>query len=204
VLQARRNLITADPPRLQDSVDYIQAQVRPAVEAMAGSLGMSLYANPELGVAVLESFWASSRALLRSEEAAAAMRDDAARRALGTVSVERYLVPVFELEAAPATGAGVRLARMDIKPSRLEDAVETYGDTAVPALAETEGFCSTLLLVDLSTGRSISETVWRSDKALAASRAAAAEVRVEAVTSAGWVIRGVEEYELVFSSARKQ
>lgn len=80
--------------------------------------------------------------------------------------------------------------------------METYGDTAVPRLAETEGFCGALLLIDWSTGRAVSETIWLNDKALAASRSAAAAIRVETVTSTGCVIRAIEEYGLVFSSAR--
>ena len=49
----------------------------------------------------------------------------------------------------------------------------------------------------------ISETIWRSHEALAASRSVAAAVRVDAVGSTGCVIRAVEEYGLVFSSAWK-
>jgi hypothetical protein len=49
----------------------------------------------------------------------------------------------------------------------------------------------------------ISESIWRNPQALAASRSAAATVRVEMVASTGCVIRAVDEYGLVFSSARK-
>ena len=49
----------------------------------------------------------------------------------------------------------------------------------------------------------ISETIWNSPQALAASRSAAAAVRVDMVESAGCVIQAVDEYGLVFSSARK-
>jgi hypothetical protein len=44
--------------------------------------------------------------------------------------------------------------------------------------------------------------MWVSQQALAASRGEAAAVRVETVQSAGAVIRAVEEYDLVFSTAR--
>lgn len=202
-MQARFNVITADPLRLDDSVKFIEAEVRPAVEGRHGSLGMSLYANPELGVVILESFWASREALQLSEQAISPYRADAVRRAAGTVCVERYRVPVFELEAPLSAGAGLRLTRMDIEPSRVEDAVEAYGDTAVPWLAETEGFCAALLLTDRATGHSISEVIWRNRQALAASRSVAAAVRVETVASTGCVIRAVEEYSLIFNSARK-
>ena len=202
MLQARFNLITADPDRMADTVGYIKSEIRPAVESLHGSMGMSLYANTEVGVAVLESFWASRAALIASEQITAPRRKDTVQRAMGTVSVERYRVPVFEREAPLDTGAGLRLTRMDVEGSRVEDAVAGYGDTAVPWLAETAGFCGALLLVDWNSGHSISETIWDSPKTLAASRSVAARVRVETVKSTGCVIRALEDYDLVFNTAR--
>ena len=204
MLHVRLNLITADPLRLGDAIKYMEAEVRPAVQMQPGNLGISLQANPELGVAVLESFWVSADALRDSERIVAPARLEAVRLAnTGTVTVERYRVPVFELEGPMPGGAGVRLTRMDVERSKIENAVEVFGDTAVPWLAETEGFCSALLLVDHGSGRSISQTVWRDAQALAASRSTAAAVRVDAVAATDCVIRAVEEFSLVFSSARK-
>ena len=162
MLQARFNLITADPDRMADTVGYIKSEIRPAVESLHGSMGMSLYANTEVGVAVLESFWASRAALIASEQITAPRRKDTVQRAMGTVCVERYRVPVFEREAPLDTGAGLRLTRMDVEGSRVEDAVDGYRDTAIPWLAETAGFCGALLLVDWNSGHSISETIWDS------------------------------------------
>ena len=203
MLQARFNLITADPLRMGDLVKFVEAEVHPVVESAPGSLGLSFYADPEVGVAVLESFWASREALAESEQMVSPARHEAVQRATGTVAVERYRVPVFEREAPLSAGAGLRLTRMDIEPSGVEDAVESYGDTVVPQVAETEGFCAALLLVHQSTGHSISETIWQTPGALAASRSSAAEARVDMAASTGGVIRAVEEYGLIFSSARK-
>ncbi len=203
MLHSRFNLITADPAKLGDAVTFIESAVRPAVESQPGSLGMSLYTNPTLGVAVLESVWASADAMRDSEHPVSQGRRDAVQRAAGTVCVERYRVPVFEQEAPVRPGAALRLTRMDFEPSRVEDGVEAYGDTVVPWLAETDGFCSALLLIDQNTGHSIGESVWSNPAALAASRSVAAAVRLDMAASSGCVIRAVEEYGLVFSSVRK-
>lgn len=199
----RFNLITADPQKLDESIKFIQAEVRPQVDSQPGSLGTALYTNPEPGLAILESYWASDDAMRASEHHLGPTRRAAMERAAGTVCVERYQVPVFELEAPVRGGAGLRLTRMDLEPASVEDAVEAYGDTAVPWLADTRGFCSTLLLVDERTGHAISETLWRDKEVLAATRSVEAAVRVETVASTGCVIRAVEEYGLVASSARK-
>jgi hypothetical protein len=207
VLQARFHLITADPPRLDDLVKFLEADARPWVESLPASLGMSLYANPVLGVAVLESFWASRDELLYNENHLSMVPPnwgEVMRRVAATVTVERYRVPVFERKAPRIAGAGLRLTRADIEPpSRVEDMVEFYGDTAVPWLADTEEFCGALFLVDRDTGHSIAETTWWTGQAMAATRSLAAAVRVKTVESTGCVIRAVEEYALVFDSARK-
>jgi hypothetical protein len=202
-LHIRFNLITGDPLQLGDAIRFIEAKVRTGVESQPGNMGLALHANLELGVAVLETFWASGDAMRVSEHLASSSRREAVRRASGTVSVERYRLPIFEREAPLPDSAWLRLTRMDIEPSGVNDAEQVYADTAVPWLADTEGFCGALLLVDPTRGHLISETIWRSHEALAASRSVAAAVRVDAVSSTGCVIRAVEEYSLVFSSAWK-
>jgi len=203
MMQVRFNLLTADPLRLGDAIKYVEAEVRQLTESLRGSLGVALYANPELGVAVIESFWASDEAVVQSGLIVGPGRSEMVRLAAGTVCVERYQVPVFEQQGTLTAGAGLRLTRMDIEPSQVEDAVEVYGDTAVPMLADTEGFCAALLFVDQNKGRMISETLWRTPQALAASRSAAAAVLAETAASTGCAVRAVEEYGLVFNSARK-
>jgi heme-degrading monooxygenase HmoA len=203
MLHVRLNLITADPIRLGDSVKFVENEVRPVVESQPGNLGMALKLNPDIGVAILESFWVSGDALRASERMAAPNRAAAVRRASGTVTVERYSVPVFEREAPLRSGEGVRVTRLDVQPGAVEDTVAAFGDVTVPWLADTEGFCSTLLFIDRTSGRSVVETVWRDREALAASRSAAAAIRVNTVRATNGVIRSVEEYQLVFSSARK-
>jgi quinol monooxygenase YgiN len=203
VVHAELNLITMDPVRLNESVDYIETELRPLVESQSGNLGMSLQTNSELGVAVLETFWVSGEALRLGQHIVAPGQDEAVRRVTGTLTVEHYAVPVFEREGPVRADAGVRLTRMDVEPPGVDDAIEVFGDTAVPWLAETEGCRCILYLVDRQSGRMISESVWKDAKAMADSRSAAAAARAEAVALAGCVVRAVEEYNVAFSSARK-
>jgi quinol monooxygenase YgiN len=204
MMHVRFNLLTSDPDRLAESVSFIESEVRDRVQRRPGNLGLSLYTNPVLGTAVVESFWVSEDALRASEQTVSSGRRQAARLGTGTVAVERFQLPVFEREAPPEPGAGrLRLTRMDVEHCQIEDAVEAFGDTVVPWLAETAGICSTLLLVDPGTGRSISESVWRDQQALAASRGVAAAMRADFATSTDCAVRAVEEYGQVFNSSWK-
>ena len=93
VLQVRFNLITRDRFQWGDVITF--AEDRPAVESLHGSLGTFLAANRARGAAMLQPFWASRAALMHSGDLVAPARDAVARRAAGTVSVERCRVPVF-------------------------------------------------------------------------------------------------------------
>ncbi|MGH3199245.1 MAG: hypothetical protein ACRDNT_25735 [Streptosporangiaceae bacterium] len=202
----RLNLITAGPPGLGECIRHIESVVRPALESQPGSLGLSLLASPELGVAALKSFWASRRALRVSEQAAASVRGELARRAGGSVTGQQCRILIFEREVPLHGGEAVRLTRMKAKPSAVEVVTEVFGDTVVPWLAETPGFRDALLFADLDSGQLISETVWRDPQARAASPvlwAPAAVIRAGVLDAADCVVRAVEDYSLVFSSARE-
>ena len=203
MLHAGLSLITVNPLRLDEAVKHIETEVGPQAERLSGSLGLSLHVNADLGLAVLETLWVSDDTLRAGERVIAPRKDEAVRCANGTITVEHYAVPVFEQEAPVTAGAGVRLTRIDVAPSRAEDAIEVFGDTTVPWLSDTKGFCRTLYLVDRNSGRTVSEIVWQDARALTGSRSAAAAIRAEAVTAAGGVIRAVEEYSVLVNSARK-
>jgi hypothetical protein len=205
VLHVEMSRITGDPLRLGDAINYMASEGCPAVERQHGNLGASLFIDPEAGAMGFESFWESEGPLAGSEDVIAASLREAARRTEGTVTRERYGVLVFEREAPWRGGQGVRVTRMNVGPSQLpgvEDAVAWYGDTVVPALADTSGFCAALLYADWASGRLVSETVWHNPHALAASRSMATAGEAAAAGALGGVIAAADEYRLVFSSAR--
>lgn len=80
---------------------------------------------------------------------------------------------------------------------------DVFGDTAVPWLAEVPGFCGALLFAAPASGRLISQTVWRDPAARAAGPGVAEMIRAEVLDDEDCEIRAVEDYRLVFSSARK-
>jgi hypothetical protein len=206
VLHTRLNRIAGDTAALDSCVSYIESDIRPALESRPGSLGISVLQDRERGVAIFGSVWATSPEMRGSEDTEVPLRGELARRAGGPVTVEDYQVPVFELverQALPRRGRAVRLTRMQVQPSQVEDLIEVVGDIAVPSLVETPGFCDALLFADRSSGRLISETVWRDAEARAAAPSVAAIVRAEVPAEAGSEIRAVEDYALVFSTVRE-
>jgi hypothetical protein len=87
------------------------------------------------------------------------------------VTCEQYQIPIFEREVLLHGGEEVRLTRIGVKPSAVTDVIEVFGDSAVPWLAETDGFRSALLFADPGSGRLISESAWQGRQARQQARA---------------------------------
>jgi hypothetical protein len=201
-MHLRLTMLTADPLRLDEGLTFIEEEARPLVEGEPGNLGLSLKADKELGVALVESFWVSADAMRESDRNVRATREQASHRIDGTVTVESFQVASVTRIAPWNGGAGVRLTRADADAARLDQVVAAHEDTAVPWLTETQGFCGALLLAHRRTGHLVEETMWVDGEALAGSRSAAAAMRVDAVKATDEVVRALAEYTLIFNSAR--
>lgn len=201
-VHVRLTYLVGDPLRLGTAVHFLAEETQLRLESEEDSLGMTLHENSELGVVVVESYWSSADAMRASEDTVSPIAAEAARRSTGTLSVEQYEVALSAWRMRPHPGSGVRITRLETEPARIDEAVAAYGGIAVPWLGETEGFCTTQLLVNRDSGRWIDETLWRDANALAASRSAAAAIRVGTTGPSGSIVRSLEEYRLVVSSLR--
>jgi hypothetical protein len=203
MMHVRFSLITADPRVLAGCLGFLAGEARPVLESQHGSLGLSLLAGEEPGVAIVESFWATHAEFWLSQETDDLVRGELARRVGRPVTAEDFQVPVFEREAPLRSGEAVRLTRVEVKPPGVPDVIDVFGDTAVPELAETPGFCGALLFAAPACGQLISQTAWREPAVRTASPSVASVLRREVLAEEDCEIRGVEDYHLIFSSARK-
>jgi hypothetical protein len=88
MMHVRFSQITAGPRVLAGCISYIERGVRPVLESLHGSLGLSLLARPGPGVAIFESFWATHDAVWSSEETEALCRGELAGRIQRPVTAE--------------------------------------------------------------------------------------------------------------------
>jgi hypothetical protein len=191
--------ISPDPGALAGCIGYLEDEARPVLESQDGSLGITLLEGH--GVVISESFWATHAALWLSRETNAKLLGELPQGVQQPVTANDYQVAVFEREVPSAQV--VRLTRVEVKPAGVPDVVHVYGDTAVPWLADTRGFCEALLFADPEGGQLISQTGWRDPAARAASPSVAEMIRSDVLADNDCQIRAVEDYRLVFDSARK-
>jgi hypothetical protein len=204
MLHVRFNVVSgADPAALSDCVGYLEQGAIGAIEGEPGSLGVCLLTDTGRGSAVLESYWSALDGLRNSEEAAEDLRSELSRRTGGTVAVQEYSVRVFE-QVGPLLGGEVaRLTPIGMEPDAVDDAIEVFADTAVPEFSEAEGFCGAMLFADRTSGRLVSQTIWSSAAARAASPSAGHVVMADMLGSADTKVSPPEDYSLEFTSARR-
>ena len=201
-MHARINMLAGDPGQLSQATRYLDGTVRPHVEGQHGNRGMACLVNGDLGTCVVASYWDSMDAMTASEQAVQVSRKEIAERLRASVTVEHYEVPTFVRRSRPGQGARARLARLDCPPGNIDSFIEEFRTAGIPSLMEMDGLCSAHLMTDRTSGRCVVVTAWRDHDALAANRAATARLRADSAAVTHVQVRGVEEYEIVFSSVR--
>jgi heme-degrading monooxygenase HmoA len=198
-MYARLVFLTGDPARMEESIRYIEETARPELRSEEGYRGMTLVADRERGKGVVATFWSSEEARTASEEAGRSDRETAIQRLGGTGTLENYEVAVFHQKALPGAGSGVRMTFTEGNPADVDLAVDAFRTTVVPRVELLPGFCRAVLFIDRGRGRGVSAISFADTSGLAASRGAAASVRADATAKAHLNVRGVDEYEMVFT-----
>jgi len=57
----------------------------------------------------------------------------------------------------------VRAATVQVQPDKMQEAINLYRDSVVPAAKAQKGFQGAYLMTDASSGKAISITVWESE-----------------------------------------
>jgi len=192
---ARFTLHTADPARLGEVISHYEQDVMSVFKHEPGHRGMSVLVNDDLGVALIEAYWATEQEMRSNDTTFVRPVHDAAYFG-ATVSIEHFNVATF-IHVTPALpGASVSLTRLETEPTTPEQVLAAYGAIDLGSLAKCDGFGTAVLFVDPQSGRAVVETIWRDGEALVAARSSAAARRLEAVSSGTVTVRGVEQYRL--------
>ena len=89
-----------------------------------------------------------------------------------------------------------RVSTVTVPRDRAEDAARGFG-SVLDTLRGIDGVREAFLLVDRSSGKGMTITLWEDENALRASEEAANALREQAARSAGGTIEQVDRYEVV-------
>jgi len=131
-----------------------------------GFVGLSLLVDRQSGRCIATTAWETEEAMRASAEAVRPVRDRAIEVFGGKGEVEEWEIAVMHRDHRSSEGACVRATWVKINPDQIDQGIEFYRMTILPALDELEGFCSSNLMVDRASGRGVACSAFDSFEAL--------------------------------------
>ena len=164
-MYARSTTIQA-PSSIDAGITHMRDTVMPALEDIDGCVGLSLLVDRTSGRCIATSAWQSEEAMRASEESVRPIRDQAAELFGGSAQVEEWEIAAMHREHRSSEGACVRATWVKVGPDQLDQGIDFYKMTILPALEELEGFCSASLLVDRASGRGVASATFDNVEAM--------------------------------------
>ncbi|MHC9296287.1 hypothetical protein ACRCUN_27800 [Mycobacterium sp. LTG2003] len=203
---ARSTTITAhngpDQRAINAGIAHVRDEVMPALDAVAGCVGLSLMVDRESGRCIATSAWRSEEAMHASEPILAPIRHRAVEVFAGSAEVDEWEIAVVHREQYTGPGACVRATWLRARPEQFDRAIEFYRSSVLPSLEELEGFCSASLMLDRSSGRAVSSVTFDSAAAMERNRDQARSLRTARLRDLGADQLDVGEFELVLAHLR--
>jgi heme-degrading monooxygenase HmoA len=84
-------------------------------------------------------------------------------------------------------------------PEKIQQGVESFSNSILPAAQSVTGYRAAFLLVDRQTGKGMGITIWESEDARRRGAEAVDEARTATIKAMGGTVPPVEEFEVVVS-----
>jgi hypothetical protein len=177
--------------------DSLVAKVRDSAsreDSIPGAHGFLMLIDREQGTALGITLFGTEKEIRAAEPAFEEMASTIPEEMRGRrVSVDTYEVLMLD----GGTGAkAARLSTLEGPPEQIDPGTRRVIEDILPRVQSINGFAGVISLADRKSGTTKLITLWTSADALAASDAAANDLRSEAAKAAGGTIAGVERYEV--------
>ena len=201
-MYARSTTIQAQPSSIDAGIAHMRDSVMPALEGIPGCVGLSLLVDRTSGRCIATSSWDSEEAMRASAETIRPIRDEAVELFGGSAQVEEWEIAAMHREHRAGEGACVRATWVKVSPDQLDQGIEFYKMTLLPALEELEGFCSASLLVDRASGRGVAAATFDNADALERNKEALDRIRATGSQEANAEVLDQCDFELAVAHLR--
>jgi heme-degrading monooxygenase HmoA len=186
-MYARSTTIQAQPSSIDAGVAHLRDAVMPRLQEIDGCVGMSLLADTQTGRCILTTAWETDEAMQASAEQIRPIRDRAADEfgSVGDPMVEEWEIAVLHRDHRSGEGACARATWVQLPTDQLDQGIEFYKTSVLPDLEALDGFCSASLLVNRSSGRSVSCASFDSLEAMERSRDRGTALKDEKIREVG-------------------
>ena len=194
--------LQGDPSRLITGIAYVRDEVMPTIMILDGCIGLSLMVERASGRAIVTTAWQDLASLSSSDSRVKSLRNQAGEVFGGTPQVNQWEIAVLHRTDQAGDGACIRATWSRCDVDRLQQAIDSYRTTLLPAMQTLPGFRSASLLVDRESGIGVSSVTYSDSSALERSRQEAAGLRRNAVQDNDLEILETVEFELVLAHLR--
>lgn len=201
-MYARSTTVHADPRAVDDGIAYVRDEVMPAVQKMAGSVGLSMLCDRDDGRCIVTTAWADEQSMRNSAEGVRSLRDRATEVFGAVPDVQEWEIAALHRRYETREGTWARVIWSRSDPDLADRTIDAYRMNLIPELEQMPGFCSVSLLVSRSEGRAVSATTYESRAAVEQTREMSTAMREDFATSMGVAITEVAEMQLVLAHLR--
>jgi heme-degrading monooxygenase HmoA len=202
-VHARSTTIQAQTSSIDDGIAYMRNDLMPELENIDGYVGISLLVDRESGRCIITAAYETEDAMNAAAEKANQLRSRAAEIFGGHVEkIEAWAIGVLHRDHQSADGCCVRATWIKIPPDQADRAIDFYKTSVLPSLEGLEGFCSSSLLIDRSSGRAVSSTTFDSRGAMERNGEQANELRNTRTRELGADVLDIGEFELALAHLR--
>ena len=202
IVFARSTTVMARLDSIDTGIAFVHDDVMPAVQEMAGCIGLSLMVDRQSGRCITTTAWDSDRAMYASADAARRLRARGAEIFGAPATAEHWQIAVLHREHSSDRGACVRATWVTVPTDLIEAGIEYYRSAVLPQIEHLSGFRSASLLVNRGSGRAVSSVSFHSREAMEANRGLASALKAESIRAAGASAVDEGEFELVIAHLR--
>jgi len=195
-----RVLTFAGAENIDEGIRFVRDEAVPVLRQQHGYRGTAVSADRSGGVLGIVTRWDTEADRDASDSALAKTREDGHRLIGGTLAVELFEEPVWEVAQPPVAGTSVlRLRRTSMDPAKIDANLEFFRTVAVPELRATPGFQAVRNMIDRQDGSGMVGTVWADRSAMEAGEAAGAARRQRATADRGVTFGEESTREIAFA-----
>jgi quinol monooxygenase YgiN len=187
---------------MDEGIRMLREDILPRVQQMEGNVGLSMLADRASGRCIVAAAWRDEDAMHAAAEAVRPLRERMAEVLGAPTTVGEWEIAVLHRRKPADDGACARVTWLQVEPGDLDAAIDVYRTQVLGGLDDLPGFCSASLLVDRTSGRSVSSVAYESREMLEASRQGADDLRTRTVQQLRAHVLEVAEFDLVLSDLR--
>lgn len=200
---ARSTTIRARQELIDAGIAHVRDEVMPALMELEGCIGLSMLTDRQGGRCIATSAWRDEEMMRASDGRLRSVRGRVAELLSGgEPEVEEWEIALLHRDHTSVPGACVRATWVRMDPAGTDRALDVYRTRVLPAMEAMEGMCSSSLLINRGSGRSVSSVTFDSRAALEGSREQAAAIRESGTREAGVDVLDVCEFELALAHLR--